>query len=268
MEQKKGVSIKVALGVAVLCIVLVVAVVGVFENEKSSLQSEASSKSLTITSLNAEIISLNTLIANLTGQITSENASITSLQNQLITDTNKSATQHDSIQTLITSEEASEARDEAQVSSLNTQLTNLKNGVSTLIDNYEPSPSNPASNYSGTGQFNIAIPVGQSPLSGATTATVSCPVAQSGNSVQLALELKFTSVTGSVPLSTGESMTFNFAGATSGSQVSATAQGLFGSLIFNFNLDGTITQNTLTFTLKSASNSQVTISTPQQIALS
>jgi hypothetical protein len=70
-------------------------------------------------------------------------------------------------------------------------------------------------------------------------------------------------------VSIGSSVTFNFAGTTSGTQFNANAQGNTGGggPTFDLTIGGSIAQNQLTFTLTSASDSQITISTPQQITL-
>jgi hypothetical protein len=146
--------------------------------------------------------------------------------------------------------------------------SNNGNGSQGGVNNNNPSPSNPTGSYGGSGQFDLSMQSNGNTLSGTLTANVNCAVEQSGSNIQLSLDLSPTSVSGSLQqaISNGNGVTFNFVGTTSGSQLTANSQGTTGSgQSFDFNLSGSIDSNTLTFTMTSASDSQMTISTPQQI---
>ncbi|MGA2386289.1 MAG: metallophosphoesterase [Candidatus Bathyarchaeia archaeon] len=79
--SKKSVSRKLVLGIAVLCIVTVIAVGGLLQNLSVS-QTRASSQNKTIDSLNAQI-------ADLTAQVSSMKANNTDLQNKLNSEVEK-----------------------------------------------------------------------------------------------------------------------------------------------------------------------------------
>lgn len=137
------------------------------------------------------------------------------------------------------------------------------------VNNNNPPPSNVTASYGGSGQFKVSMQSDGNSYSGTLTANINVPVEQNGNTIQLSLDLTPTSVSGSLQqvITTGGSATiFNFVGTTSGSQVTANSQGTTGNgQSFDLNLSGSIDSNTLSFTLTSASDSQLTISTPQQI---
>ena len=145
----------------------------------------------------------------------------------------------------------------------------------TMINN-NPSPSNPTGSYGGNGQFDMTVTSNRQTFSGTISANINCQVEQNGNSIQLSMTTTPTSVSDSLQqaISIGSAKSdsvFNFAGTTSGSQLNANAKGTIGSdnsgMTFDLNLSGTIDQNSLVFTLNSASGSQITMSTPQQITL-
>ena len=145
----------------------------------------------------------------------------------------------------------------------------------TMINN-NPPPSNPTGSYGGNGQFDITLTSNGQTFSGTISANINCQVEQNGNSIQLSMTITPTSVSDSlqqaISIGSAESdRVFNFAGTTSGSQLNANAKGTIGSdnsgMTFDLNLSGTIDQNSLVFTLNSASGSQITMSTPQQITL-
>jgi len=95
------------------------------------------------------------------------------------------------------------------------------------INNNNPPPSSPTGIYGGSGQFNLAMGRNGNPISGTMTANVNCAVAQSGDNIQLSLDLAATSVTGSLQqaIQTGGSDSiFNFVGTTSGTQITANSQ--------------------------------------------
>jgi hypothetical protein len=145
----------------------------------------------------------------------------------------------------------------------------------TIINN-NPLPSNPTGSYGGNGQFDITLTSNGQTFSGTISTNINCQVEQNGNSIQLSMTITPTSVSDSlqqaISIGSAESdRVFNFAGTTSGSQLNANAKGRIGSdnsgMTFDLNLSGTIDQNSLVFTLNSASGSQITMSTPQQITL-
>ncbi len=146
---------------------------------------------------------------------------------------------------------------------------NNGNGNPSGVNNNNPSPSNPTASYGGSGQFDLTMQSNGNTLSGTMTANINCAVEQNGNNIQLSLDLSPTSVSGSLQQAIpagGSDTIFNFVGTTSGSQLNANSQGTAGDgQTFNFNLNGSIDSNTLTFTMTSASGSQITVSTPQQI---
>jgi hypothetical protein len=142
------------------------------------------------------------------------------------------------------------------------------------INNYNQAPTNPTGSYSGTGDFQITVPAPNGEYSGTMTANINCQVQQTGTNIQLSVGLIPTSITGSlqqVMSSSNGVQNFNFVGTMStDTQFTANAQGTIGSGnnagSFNFIINGIINQNTLTFTMNTQSNSQITVST-QQITL-
>ncbi len=153
----------------------------------------------------------------------------------------------------------------------NSQNSNPSQGM----NNNNPPITNPTNQYSSTGnQFSVNVPNQNGGKdSGTITADVSCVVQQSGNNVQLDLTITPTSVPQSLvqDIQTSNSVIFNFAGTTSGSQINAEASGTGGSdstsPTFNLNLSGSFGSNTLTITVTSNSGSQISISTQHSITL-
>ena len=154
----------------------------------------------------------------------------------------------------------------------NDNQTSDQNSGSQGVNNNNPAPTNPTGNYHAVNcQFNLHMPQDGGQVSGTIVATVDCSVQQSGTSTQLALTLTPTSVSSSLSQSVGSSpVTFNFAGTASESTIIANAKGSTGpdgSQTFDFNLSGTLTSSALTFTINSASDSQLSVSTQQSITL-
>ena len=142
---------------------------------------------------------------------------------------------------------------------------NNQNNNGPSVNNNNPSPSNPTATYGGSGQFTLTMKDSGSTYSGTMTANINCQVAQNGANIQLSLDLSPTVVTGSlaqaIQVGSGDTI-FNFVGTTSGTQLNTNSQGTTGNgQTFDFNLSGTIDSSTLTFTMTSASDSQVTVST-------
>ena len=142
------------------------------------------------------------------------------------------------------------------------------------ITNNNPPITNPTGQYSSTGnQFSISFPNQSGGKdTGTITANVDCIVQQSGNSIQLDFTITPTSIPQSLSQTMqGNAVTFNFAGTTSGSQITAQATGTGGSDStspnFDLNLSGSFGSNTLTITVTSASDAQMSISTPQSVTL-
>ncbi len=138
------------------------------------------------------------------------------------------------------------------------------------MTNSNPSPNNVTAVYGGNGQFQVSMQSDGNSYSGTLTASINVPVQQDGNTIEFSLELTPTSVSGSlsqVIQTDGSSGTvFNFVGTTSGTQLTANAQGDSGNgLTFDLNLSGTIDSNTFSFTMTSAGDSQLHVSTPHQI---
>ena len=137
------------------------------------------------------------------------------------------------------------------------------------ISNNNPPPSNTTASYGGSGKFEVSMQSDGTSYSGTLMANINVPVQQVGNTIQISLDLSPTSVSGSLQqaIQTGGSDTiFNFVGTVSNAQVTANAQGTTGNgQTFDLNLSGSIDSNTFSFTLTSATDSQLTVSTPQQI---
>ena len=155
-----------------------------------------------------------------------------------------------------------------QNNSNNQNNNNNQNQGPNITNNNQP-PNNVTASYGGNGQFDVSMQSDGTSYSGTLTANINVPVQQVGNTIQFSLDLTPTSVSGSLSqaIQTGGNNTiFNFAGTTSGSQVTANAQGTTGNgQTFNLNISGSIDSNTFSFTMTSASGSQLAVSTPQQI---
>ena len=160
----------------------------------------------------------------------------------------------------------------------NTNQTNTMNQTntqnnSTGVTNNNPAPTNPTGQYSATGaQFSLNIPENGTSAVGNILANVNCVVQQNGNNIQLALTLTPTSIPQSLNQAVNNSpVTFNFAGTTSGSQITASASGLAGNdsmaPTFNLNLNGSFGSHSLTLTITPAQDSHLSVSTPQPLNL-
>ena len=111
--------------------------------------------------------------------------------------------------------------------------------------------------------------------SGVISVNVDCAVEQNGNNVQLTVTITPTVVPQSLQqdITNGNGVKFNFLGTEFDLQCNANEQGTIGSISqgssFYLNLSGPFTQihDTLTLTLTSASDSQISISNSQLIAL-
>ncbi len=152
----------------------------------------------------------------------------------------------------------------------NQNNNNNNNQNQPSMTNNNPSPTNVTASYGGSGQFQVSMQSDGNSYSGTLTANINVPVQQDGNTIQFSLELTPTSVSGSlqqVIQTDGNGGTvFNFVGTVSGSQVTANAQGDSGNgLTFDLNLSGSIDSNTFSFTMTSAGDSLLHVSTPHQI---
>ena len=142
------------------------------------------------------------------------------------------------------------------------------------INSNNNSNGNPTSSFGGSGQFEVTILGDGSQVSGEISSTVNCAVTQNGNNIQLSLSLESQTVPSDLQPTfvPNNSYVFNFAGSASnsdsGTQITATSQGgLSPGGPYNINFSGSIdqAQDTLTFTLTSAANSQVNISTLEAV---
>jgi len=142
------------------------------------------------------------------------------------------------------------------------------------VTNNNPQVNSPTNTFGSSGQFDVTAQNSQAPVSDQIMANVNCLVAENGNNIQLSLDMSPQNVPNDLQsiFSTSNDYVFNFAGTTttssSGMQITASAQGnLNPGGSFSINLAGSLDQNqdTLTFTLTSAGNSQATITTPQSI---
>lgn len=145
----------------------------------------------------------------------------------------------------------------------NDQTNNNQNDNGNQITNNNAPISNPTGNYGGNGQFSITLTQSGTTYSGTISAKINCPVQESESSISLDLQISPTSIPNSLQqvVSTDNTVTFSFAGRISGTQFTANAQGNTGGVIFDLNMSGTIDNNSLTFTVTSASDSQINIST-------
>jgi hypothetical protein len=135
--------------------------------------------------------------------------------------------------------------------------------------NSNPPPSTPTGYYGGNGQFNAAVPVHDGTVSGQINANIDCVIGQDGNNISMSLTFTPTSVSEGLQqaITIGNSVTFNFAGTSSGTQFSGNAQGSVGQATFSLNINGSVDQDELSFTIMSNSDSQLSISTTQTITL-
>jgi hypothetical protein len=122
--------------------------------------------------------------------------------------------------------------------------------------------------------FTVALNVEGYSLSGTMNANINCPVERNENNITLSLELTPTNATGSLQQLIavgGPNPVFNFVGTVTDMQVQAGSQGTIGAdgvyVTYDMTLTGTIEQNSFRFTIASASEAELSISTPQQITL-
>jgi hypothetical protein len=158
----------------------------------------------------------------------------------------------------------------------NSNNNNNGNNNNNNGNNNNPTSSNPMSSFGGSGQINVTIQENGNQVSDQISETINCVVTQNGNSIQLTLTLEAQSVPSDLQPTfvPNNGYNFNFDGSASpmnsGTQITASSQGgLSPGGPYNINFSGTIdsTQNTLTFTLTSAANAQVIITTPQAISI-
>ncbi len=160
----------------------------------------------------------------------------------------------------------------------NSNNSNNNNGNSDSnsgnVNNNNQQLNNPTSSFGSTGQFDVTVQSSGSQVSDQMTANINCQVEQNGNNIQISLDLYPQNVPSDLQsiFNPSNDYVFNFDGTTtsssSGTQITANAQGnLNPGGTFNINLNGAIDQNqdTFTFTLTSAANSQASITTPQEI---
>jgi hypothetical protein len=131
LGEKKVVSRKVAFGIGMLCIALLIIIGGVVANYTSALndkdtqiamlQNQNANLQRQVLSDNSTISSLNTEISSLQTQVKSENSTLTQLQNQL--------SSHSSTLSILQSGVAS---DNSEINSLNTEIASLKTQISSL----------------------------------------------------------------------------------------------------------------------------------------
>jgi hypothetical protein len=134
------------------------------------------------------------------------------------------------------------------------------------IQNNNSPPGTPTGNYAGNGQFSITMTQNGNTASGTIQANINCQVQQNGDSITFSMNVTPTSVSQGLQqaISTGNTVTFNFEGNTSGSQLTASASGSAGdSTNFNMQLSGSIDQNQMVFSIQSAPGSQLSISSGQ-----
>jgi hypothetical protein len=141
--------------------------------------------------------------------------------------------------------------------------------------NNNPTVNNPTITFGSQGPLAVSDQTSQGPVSDNMPTNFNCLVEENGNNIELSLDLTAQNVPSDLQsiFQTNNDYLFNFAGTTvsssSGTQITANAQGsLNPGGPFNINLSGSIDQNqdTLTFTLTSAGNAQVSITTPQEIS--
>jgi hypothetical protein len=141
------------------------------------------------------------------------------------------------------------------------------------VNNNNSPVINSPNSFGGSGQFDVTVPNSES--TAGIDANINCLISQNGNNIQLGLDLTPTSIPSSLQSTfNNNDILLNFDGTTSnadsGTQINANAQGSLSSgSTFDLNLNGTIdqSQDTLTFTITSAQNSQTGITTPQAISL-
>jgi len=136
--EKKVVSRKVAFGIGLLCIALLIIIGGVvanytsalndkdtqiamLQNQNANLQRQVLSDNLTISSDNSTISSLNTEISSLQTQVKSENSTVALLQNDF-----------SSYGFTVSSLQNQTASDNSEINSLKTEITSLNTEIASL----------------------------------------------------------------------------------------------------------------------------------------
>ncbi len=142
MSGKRVVGGKVVMGVAALCIVLLVITVGFLGYQNLSFQSQASSEKATVASLNARLNSaidslngLNATVASLQNQVTSDNATNTDLQGRLENKTvslTSANNQVSRLQNLLFYDDANIKDQQNQISTDQLTINGLKAQISNL----------------------------------------------------------------------------------------------------------------------------------------
>ncbi len=157
MGEKKAVSRKVALGVGLSCLLLIIVIggivanytsalkakdaqltsaqnqIGTLKSQNANLQSQALSENSTINSDNSTINSMKTEISTLQTQVTSENSSLARLQNQLSGYQSELTADNSEINAFnVTSVESQIASENSNIDLLNQQVSNLQNKISSL----------------------------------------------------------------------------------------------------------------------------------------
>jgi hypothetical protein len=142
------------------------------------------------------------------------------------------------------------------------------------VDNQNPTIDNSVVAYAGTGQFAISFIKKGNEISSDIAAKLKCNVAREGDSIEFSLIIKPTSVSESLQGifgNSGGSVIFNFKGTTLDGQLDANSKGSISgnnnNFTFDLNAQGTIEQNQLTFIISSAADSQINITTAQEIIL-
>ena len=157
LGEKKVVNRKVALGIGLLCLALLIVIGGVvanytsalnskdaqitsdqnqistLQNQNANLQNQTVTDNSTIISDNTTISSIKTEMSNLQTQITSEKTAVSQLQSQLTSAQNSLANDNSEINSFnTTSAKGQIASDDLEIDLLNQQVTNLQSKVSSL----------------------------------------------------------------------------------------------------------------------------------------
>lgn len=157
-------------------------------------------------------------------------------------------------------------------SSNNNNSNNSNNSNNNNSSNNNNNNGNNLMSYSGSGQFNLTIPDNGDFVSGTMNATINCQVQENEGNLNLTLQATGLNgnlsqpVSGSPAVSEGNSYNFNFYsnGSFDNSQFDLNSQGnVWLGANYNFDLNGSFSSNTLTFTLTSEPSSQITILTLQ-----
>jgi chromosome segregation ATPase len=131
LGEKKAVSRKVALGIGLVCIALIIIIGGIVANytlalngknaQITTLQNQNDELQNQVSSDNSTISSLNTEISSLQAQVASENLTTKQLKNELSTEV-----------ATISSLENTTSYDYLEINSLNTTITRLNTEITSL----------------------------------------------------------------------------------------------------------------------------------------